>query len=128
MFGSLIRSARRAAGRCDGRTYRRAARPGAPAGSEAALAVDRWRLRFRRVRLHLRTGAHLGLPFVGTELDPVRAGNDHFPAAVRALARCEDTAMTLRMLAPQTLGLCDGLVVRHGRSIARSHAKAQRPW
>jgi hypothetical protein len=36
--------------------------------------------------------------------------------------------VTLRMFAPQALGLRDGLVVGHGRSIARSHVKAQSSW
>jgi hypothetical protein len=90
------------------------------AGLETALAVNRWCLRFRRVRRHLRTGAHLGLAFFGDKLDPVRPSSDDFPVAVHAFARCEDKAMTLRMFAPQTLGLRDGFVVRHGRSIARS--------
>jgi hypothetical protein len=34
--------------------------------------------------------------------------------------------MTLRMLAPQALGLRDGFVVGHRRSMARSHVNAQR--
>ena len=99
-----------------------------PAGLETALAVNRWRLGFRRVRRHLRTGPRLGLPFFGDKLDPAGPSSDHFPVAVHALAWCEDKAMTLRMFAPQALGLRDGLVVGHGRSIARSHVEAQRPW
>jgi hypothetical protein len=98
-----------------------------PRRLETALAVNRWRLRFRWVRRHLRTGAHLGPPFFGDKLDPVRPSSDHFPVAVHAFARCEDKAMTLGMFAPQALGLRDGVVVGHGRSIARSHVKAQRP-
>ena len=73
----------------------------------------------------MRTGARLGLPFVGAKLDPVRPSSDDFPVAVHALARCKDKAMTLRMFAPQAPGLRDGFVVRHGRSIARSHVEAQ---
>jgi hypothetical protein len=91
-----------------------------PAGLETALAVNRWRLRFRRVRRHLRTGAHLGLSFFGDELDTVRPSSDDFPVAVHAFAWCEEPAMTLRMFAPQALGLRDGFVVGHGWSIARS--------
>ena len=99
-----------------------------PAGLETALAVNRWRLRFRRVRRNLRTGAHLGLPLFGNKLDPGRPSSDHFPVTVHAFARCEDKAVALRMFAPQALGLRDRLVVGHGRSIARSHVKAQSSW
>ena len=99
-----------------------------PAELETALAVNRWRLRFRRVRRHLRTGADLGLPFFGNKLDPGGPSGDHFPVTVHAFARCEDKAVTLRMFAPKALGLRDRLVVGHGRSIGRSHAKPQSSW
>ena len=76
----------------------------------------------------MRTGARLGLALFGNKLDPGRPSSDHFPVTVHAFARCEDKAVTLRMFAPQALGLRDRLVVGHGRSIARSHVKPQSSW
>jgi hypothetical protein len=97
--------------------------------SEAALTVERRRLRLGRIRGHLWAGPGFSVTLIRCEFEAAWLGHHDAPAAVGLFPRSEHKPTTVRVLMSEPRTFRKGLIVRHSPSMTacRSAWKRKAP-